>query len=576
MIDHQFGYSSIILEKMYNGAFVDSCNNVLNLDNTLSFYAADSVEDIESLIYEYFTVRDFDFKGMFSQEIEEQNIVEQKTKKANKQCAYDKSVEAVNERNIEENEIFTPIIKPAILPTVLLEKDMASESVLERTIKSLLQLEKKHVIKCLIRNAEIIKNDIITRFKMRPFMLSLLDYIHFSSKLIDDLEKRKNELKDDNNVIWLFGDYIKVERCIPVKESISVFRYFRCILFELYQELLFLFKEVMDDDNEQCDFCELYLKCFGHSPSKSELDSYVRAALLFQTERNISLYDEVKSLSVLGRLYSFYENNRGDEQIQNAILRLENRIYWAKNDDFTDLSLLDDWTFINQCVVETKKAWMKKIECEVNVRKVIHILDSLNEQLQKTGFLFLPCSRFVDIEFSTVRNLKRWLDEQYSVYNAQLSGYLPIIDNQQTCNAVTVVKGEYDIVEMKRRVKNILQYMSGTNQQHEPIMTSMEYKYMIDCIYYFIDHGCAPKAIRSIGCRLNIGVISYTLYILYKFIYPNDLSKRKEWLTFVCSLFEKLPSAEELCHNFSRRSDEFLRSYFTGDREELLDYIRSH
>ena len=89
---------------------------------------------------------------------------------------------------------------------------------------------------------------------------------------------------------------------------------------------------------------------------------------------------------------------------------------------------------------------------------------------------------------------------------------------------------------------------------------------MIECFYYFIDYGCAPQSMKAVDCRLNIGVISYTLYVLYKLIYPNDMTKRKAWLLFICDLFRILPSPEELSHNFSRRSEEFLNFYFAGDR----------
>lgn len=578
MIQHQFGYLSIILEKMYYGEFVDSQNNIFDLENTLGFYNADSIEDIESLIYEYFKIKDFDFSDMLPNKgVDACNALEQNVKGKDKLCVNETSINMAKEHDTEEKEeIYSPLALPDPLPAVLLEKDISFESTLERTIINLLQLEKKHVVKCLIRNAEIQKNDIDTRFMVGPFMLSLLDYIHFSTKLIDELGNRNDELKNENNVLWKFGDYVKVERCIPVKESIAVFRYFRCVLFELYQELLLIFEDVINRDKKRSTFYELYLKCFGQSPSKNEIGSYSRAVLLFHTERNISLYDEIGSLSLLGRLYSFYENNREDEQIQRAILRLENRIYWSQIHSFAELSLLDDWGYINKSLSDTKKEITKKIECETNVRNVIRILDNLNEQLQKTAFLFLPGSKLVDIEFSIVRNLKRWLDEQYSIYNGLVSGYLPVIDKQQTCNAITDIKGGYDIVEMKEKVKNILQYMSGTNREHDLIMTPTEYQYMIDCFCYFIDHGYAPKVMKSISCRLNIGVISYTLYILYKLIYPNDSSKRKEWLKFVCALFNNLPSSDELCHNFSRRSEEFLKYYFTGNREELIDYIRCH
>lgn len=279
---------------------------------------------------------------------------------------------------------------------------------------------------------------------------------------------------------------------------------------------------------------------------------------------------------MLERLYSFYESNRGDEQIQRAILRVENRIYWAQIQRFVDISLLDDWEYINEHLSKIKKELTEKIECEVNTRNVIRILDNLYEQLQKTGFLFLSGSKFVNIDFSIVRNLNSWLNEQYLLYNKWISEYLPIIDNQHVYDAATNIKGGYDIIEMKGKVQRILQYMSGTNREHNIIMKPTEYQYMIDCFYYFIDHGCAPKAMRSVTCRLNIGVISYTLYVLYKLIYPNDSSKRKEWLLFICALFDKLPSPDELYHNFSRRSEEFLKYYFTGNSEELLEYIRSH
>lgn len=270
MIQHQFGYLSIILEKMFYGEFVDSQNNILNLENTLSFYNADSIEDIESLIYEYFKIKNFDFNDMLPNKgVDAYNALEQNVKGKNKPCVYETSINIAEEQRTEE--IYSPLTLPDPLPTVLLEKDISFESTLERTIKDLLQLEKKHVVKCLIRNAEIQKNDVDTRFMMGPFMLSLLDYIHFSSKLIGELDNRSDEFKNDNDVLWKFGDYIKVERCIPVKESISVFHYFRCILFELYQELLLLFEDIINKDNKRGTFYELYMKCFGHAPSQKRL-----------------------------------------------------------------------------------------------------------------------------------------------------------------------------------------------------------------------------------------------------------------------------------------------------------------
>ena len=572
MIEHQLGYSSVIFEKMYYGEFMDSKECVLNLENTLSFYNADNISDIESLIFEFFNVKDFDFNDLLpSRKVETRIALEKKNGQTD---SYDNYHDVTNRVLPSEKHVdYTPIAVPKPFPTVLLNKDSLSGSALERTVKSLLQLEKKHILKCFIRNAEIRKDDVDTRVMMGPFMMSLLDYIQFSSGLIDELKKKG----DGASIIkWQFGDYIKKERWIPVKESLSIFYYFKRLLFELYQELLLLFGNIINKDNKRNSYYELYSTCFGGVPSESEIESYDRAALLFQAEQIILLYDKTKALSLLGLIYSFYSKHRNDRQIQSAILRLENRVYWSQTQRFVELSMLDDWDYINRCLMGIKNILIEQIKCEVNPRNVIHLLDELKRELEDTGFLFLPGSKLVDLEFSLVRNLNRWLEEQYCLYKNSVSEYLPVIDNKKSVNMLTEVKSGYNSSDMKKSVDNLLQYMSGTNREHDLIMMPSEYQHMIECFYYFIDYGCAPQSMKAVDCRLNIGVISYTLYVLYKLIYPNDMTKRKAWLLFICDLFRILPSPEELSHNFSRRSEEFLNFYFAGDRRELLDYIRNH
>jgi len=572
MIQHQFGYSSVIFEKMYYGEFVDSKECVLNLENTLGLYNAGIISDIESLIYEFFYVKDFDFNDLLpNHEVEARIILKKKNDQTVSHYSYHDIMNRVLPSELHIN--YTPIAVPEPFPSVLLDKDSLSGSALERTVKSLLQLEKKHILKCFICNAEIQKDDVDTRMMMGPFMMSLLDYIQFSSGLIDELKKNSNSA---NIIQWQFGNYIKKERWIPVKESLSIFHYFKSLLFELYQELLLLFGDIINKDNKRNSYYELYSTCFGDVPSEREIESYERAALLFQAEQIILLYDKTKALSLLGLIYSFYSKHRNDRQIQNAILRLENRMYWFQMQCFVELSMLDDWDYINRCLLEIKNSLIEQIKCEVNPRNVIHLLDELKRGLEDTGFLFLPGSKLVDLEFSFVRNLERWLEVQYGLYKNSVSEYLPVIDNRKSANMLTEVKSGYKASEMKNTVDNLLQYMSGTNREHDLIMVPSEYQHMIECFYYFIDNGGAPQSMDAVNCRLNIGVISYTLYVLYKLIYPNDLTKRNAWLLFICGLFQNLPSPEELSHNFSRRSEEFLKFYFAGDRKELLDYIRNH
>lgn len=582
MIQHQLGYSSVILEKMYYGEFVDSKKCILNLNNTFSYYNADSIEDIESLLYEYFKVKDFNFNGMLSnKEINARNILKQKECKTGKEFQNETIAQAslgkiMVEFNAGLDSTYTPIHLPTPLPSVLLAKGPLAGSALERTIKSLLLLEKKHIIKCFIRNANIQKDDTDTIFMIGPFMMTLLDYIQFSSELIDELRKKENEGNADCGVIkWEFGDYIRKECCIPVKESLSVFSYFKCVLFELYQEIFILFEDVINRDCQCKSFYELYSMCFEHSPSKSEEDSFVKALLLCRTEKIVTLYDKSNALSLLGRLYHFGKEHRGDVQIQRCILRVENRVYWAQVQCMIEIPDLEDWDHINDSISRIKSELLKQIEYETTPRNVIQLLDKLNNQLQETGFLHLPSSALVDLEFSIVRNLVHWLQGQYDLYNNRVSEYLPVMGCKQPAIA-TEVKPDYNTGEMKTTVKKILQYMSGTNREHDIIMTPSDYQYMIDCFYHFVDFECEPKNMRTVDCRLNIGVISYTFYVLYKMIYPNDFSKRKHWLSFICNLFRNLPSPEELYHNFSRKNEEFLRFYFSGDKKELLDYIRNH
>lgn len=547
MMQHRLGYSSVILEKMYLGELVDSNISILNLGNTSSYYNADSIEEIEDLLYDYFKIKDFDFSDM-----------------------------SVNKEMDARNGVYTPLALPYPLPTVLLDKGLFSGCALERTVKSLLLLEKKHIIKSLICNAGIQKNDAATIFMIGPFMMMLLRYIQFSSELIVELQRTIDVAAKGEKVMrWVFGDDIKVERSIPVRESLSVYRYFRCILFELYQEILMYFEDVINRDGKRKFFYELYSMCFEHSPLKSEEDSYTKASLLCQAERIIILYDKALALSLLGRLYLFYGKHKDDEQIQRSILRVENRVYWAQTQCLVEVPVLEDWDYINGSLLKIKGELIKQIECEVNPRSVIHLLDMLNNQLQETGFLHLPGSKSVDIEFSLVRNLERWLQGQYMLYNNRVSEYLPIMGDKQP-DMTTEVKAGYNTDEMKKTAKEMLQYMSGVNRQHDIIMTPSDYQYMLDCFYYFVDYGCEPKGMRGVDCRLSIGVVSYTFYVLYKLIYPNDSSKRKAWLKFICSLFRNLPSADELYNNFSRKSPEFLKYYFSGDKNELLDYIHNH
>lgn len=582
MIQHQFGYSSIILEKMYLGELVDSKMCVLNLNNTLSFYDAESIEDIESLLYEYFKVKDFDFNELLSNKaINAKNIISHSNRGTEGQCLYSDMGEVSSRENdgevgLDGGNIYTPMALPYPLPSILLDKGTLSGTPLERSIKNLLLLEKKHIIKCIIRNIEIEKNDADTMFMVGPFMMALLDYIQFSTDLINELQRIVKEEKLDGEFVrWEFGDYVKEERCIPIKETLSVFSYFRCILFELYQEILLICGDVINKDGRRKSFYELYSMCFEHYPSKDEEDSYTKACLLYQAEKLITLYEKEAIMSLLARFYTFYDKHRGDEQIRRAILRLENKVYWVHVQCFIDLAALEDWDYINKHITKIKDELIEKIACEVNPRKVILILDGLNQQLQEMGFLHLPASKLVDIEFSIVRILDHWLKAQYDLYNNCVSQYLPIIDSNR-CNMNTEVKSGYNVCEMKKTVREMLQYMSGTNREHDIIMPPSDYQYMLDCFYYFIDNGCRPENIKAVDCRLNIGVISYTLYVLYKLIYPKDLSKRKAWLEFICALFRKLPSPEELYNNFSRRSDEFLKYYFSGYTSELIDYIRNH
>lgn len=580
MIRHQFGYSSVILEKMYNGEFVDSEKNILNLSNALAYYNADSIEDIESLLYEYFKVKDFDFNDLLSnKEIDVRNVLKGNDSEAPK-CCCSGDVDLVSSKATEDEirqevtGVYTPIALPHPLPSVSLEKGPLSGNALERTIKSLLLLEKKHILKCFVRNTGIQRSDVDAVFMIGPFMMALLDYIQFSSELIGELQRKSNE-GEDGLMLWEFGDYIKEERYIPIKESLSVFSYFRCVLFELYQEILILFGDVINRDGKRKAFYELYSMCFEHSPLISEVDSYTRAVLLCQSEKVIALCNKADALSLLGKLYAFYNKHKDDEQIQRSILRVENRVYWAQIQCMVEISALEDWDFINDRISKVKGELIKQIECEVNSRNVLRLLDKLNNLLQETGFLHLPGSKSVDIEFSIVRNLECWLQRQYDLYDGRVSEYLPIVGGEQL-NMATEVKPGYNICEMKKTVKEMLQYMSGTNREHNIIMTPSDYQYMLDCFYYFVDYGCGPKNMRTVDCQLNIGVISYTFYVLYKLIYPNDSSKRKAWLQFICALFRNLPSPEELYNNFSRKSEEFLKYYFSGDKNKLFDYIRNH
>lgn len=124
MIQHQFGYLSIILEKMYYGEFVDSQNNIFDLENTLGFYNADSIEDIESLIYEYFKIKDFDFSDMLPNKgVDACNALEQNVKGKDKLCVNETSINMAKEHDTEEKEeIYSPLALPDPLPAVLLEK----------------------------------------------------------------------------------------------------------------------------------------------------------------------------------------------------------------------------------------------------------------------------------------------------------------------------------------------------------------------------------------------------------------------------------------------------------------------
>lgn len=582
MIQHQFGYTSIIFEKMYLGEFVDSKKCILNFGNTLSYYNADSIEDIESLLYEYFRAKNFNFDDLLSnKEIGAKNLRSQLTREIEEKIRSGTIDEDISRNNNGDSNWaiggdFTPIVLPFPLPSILLDKGPLSGTVKEKTIKSLLLLEKKHIMKCLIRNINIEKNDVDSLFMIGPFMMALLDYIQFSTELIEELQLLDKEGKHaDRYAHCELGDYIKEKRCIPIKESLSVFSYFKCVVFELFQDILLLFGDVINADGKRPSFFELYSMCFEHYPSKGEEDSFIRATLLYQTEKLIMLYDKERTMSLLAKLYVFYDKHRDDEQIRRGILRLENKAYWSHNQCLVEASALEDWDYINDYILKQKEDLTKKIECEVNPRCVLHILDKLHNQLQGIGFLHLPASKLVDIEFSIVRNLEYWLQGQYDLYSSRVSEYLLVMDSKQR-NMTTEVKPASNTSEMKKTIKEMLRYMSGTNRKQDLIMTPSEYQYMLDCFYYFVDYGCAPKNMRAIDCQLNIGVVSYTFYILYKMIYPNDSSKRKAWLEFICALFRKLSSPEELYNNFSRKSDEFLRYYFSGDKSVLMDYIRNH
>lgn len=583
MIKERLGYSSVIFEKMYLGEFVDSKKSVLDLSNTLSYYNPDSIEDIEILLYEYFKVKDFNFDGLSSnKEINAQNRLSKAAQEIDEQSrnndTIDEELSGKNngEFNQETDGIFTPIALPFPLPSVLLDKGSLSGTKMEKTIKNLLLLEKKHIIKCFIRNINIERNDADLLFMIGPFMRALLDYIQYSIELIIELQRINNEGKYVNGYVpWEFGDYIKEKRCIPIRETLSVFNYFKCILFELYQEILLLMGDVINRDAKRKSFFELYSICFDHHPSQKEEDSFTRATLLYQTEKLIVLYNKEHAMSLLARLYIFYNKHRDDEQIRRDILRIENKVYWSHIQCLVEVPALEDWDYINNYIVKQKEDLTKQIECEVNPRCVLHILDKLHNQLQEMGFLHLPASKLVDIEFSIVRNLEYWLQRQYDLYSNRVSEYLLRMDGKQW-NITTEVKSGNNTSEMKKTIKVMLRYMSGTNRKQDIIMTPSDYQYMLDCFYYFIDYGRAPKNMRAVDCQLNIGVVSYTFYILYKMIYPNDSSKRKAWLEFICALFRKLPSPEELYNNFSRRSEEFLKFYFSGDKSELMDYIRNH
>lgn len=578
MIKHQFGYTSIIFEKMYYGEFVDSENSVLNLRNTLGYYNAESIADLETLIYEYFRVKDFNFNDLLSnKEIDARNLLEQKIEDAEKTGYYEEvdeiSVKTIIEGLPMQSDLtYSPIISD-FLPQILVEKESVSNNMLERTIKNLLSLEKKRIVKRLIYNAEVQKNDADAMFMMGPLMYGWLEYMQFSSELIEELKVRTET--GETIIQWQFGDLVKTERKIYVKESLAVFSYFRCVLFELYQEVLLLFGDVLNRDNKRKSYEDLYYICFGHNPLEKEYDSYKRVACLYQTEKQIALYDKETALSLLNRIYSLCSKYIDDEQLQKAILRLENRIYFAEIQYPVNIASQSDWDYLHSFLLKMKREILEQIESETNSRKIVHLLEEQKNQLQAVGFINLPGYNQVNIEFSIVRNLEHWIKDQYDFCNNRISEYMPAIGSD-SLNAVSEIRAGYKKAEMKKKTKDILQYMSGNNKEHELIMVPSDFQYMMDSFYYFIEYGCAPESIKVIDCKLNIGVISYTFYILYKLIYPNDSSKRDAWLIFICALFRNLPTPDELYNNYSRRSEEFLKYYFVGDKDDLVQYIRNH